>query len=118
MEPIERSEVWNKASDISEAMGVSEWASCIVILHNMIHQQEEDIKRLTAGVNHAMTAQTKAEKTVLNMQYMQMDCAADLARAGGYDHKSKNEVILAVVARLLAYGNNPLRSAYDDNVPF
>lgn len=33
------------------------------------------------------------------------DMAADLARAGSYDHKSKNEVILAVIYRLLARGN-------------
>lgn len=60
----------------------------------------------------------KLEMTMLNINAMMLDCAADLARAGGHDHKGKNEAILAVIARLLAYGNNPLRRAEYDDVPF
>jgi len=38
---------------------------------------------------------------------LHIDLAAELARVGSYDHRAKNEAILAVIARLLAYGNNP-----------
>lgn len=44
-------------------------------------------------------------KSSARLSRAMIDMAADLARAGSYDHKSKNEAILAVVYRLLARGN-------------
>jgi len=49
---------------------------------------------------------------------LHIDLAADLAKTGSYDHRGKNEAILAVIARLLAYGNNPGFVPAMDDLPF
>ena len=67
------------------------------------------------------------EKQVVTRQELAYRCdmmrgvAENLAGAGGYDHKGKNEIILRCIGLLLQYSNPATqftRDRDDDNIPF
>lgn len=77
----------------------------------------------SAKIVHSAMVEESARRarTINSMREICLDIAQDLARCGGYDHKSKNEVILAVISRLFAVNSNyaPRSQPRDmDDIPF
>lgn len=77
----------------------------------------------------ALTEETERLRQTIDVQTGGMqrqnaalrDMAQDLASAGSYGHKGKNEVILAVIYRLLARGNelvDAMPPVDMDDIPF
>jgi len=90
----------------------------IAELVKQVAQLNTENEMLKGGITHSMkVADNSAEKASMFNGIMR-DCALDLARAGNYAHKEKNEVILAVVARLLAFGDEPKKPRDMDDIPF
>jgi len=75
------------------------------------------------GLDHDKTLAELANlrASVQRQNSMLRDIALDLARCACQTHKGKNEIILAVIARLLAHGNQVYwQEAYPDDgeIPF
>lgn len=80
--------------------------------------------------NRAIQAQKAAEDTAINrlalltsMRIRMVEIATDLARAGNFDHKGKNEAILRMIASLLAMcqwksAKEPASAREMDDLPF
>lgn len=83
------------------------------------------VDSLTARLNLAEKVIVTLKNTIMDrdatlsrIQIAMIDMAQDLARAGSYDHRGKNEAILGVIARLLAHGNGRDSFTVFDDVPF
>lgn len=80
------------------------------------------LNKHTAGVEAVQ--KTLAEdydnllKSAKGMQNLMRGIAAQLARAGSYDHRAKNEVLLGVVARLLDMSDEDLTRDNGGEIPF
>lgn len=90
----------------------------IVELGRQVSRLSTENEMLNGGIAHSMKEHSKAAAKASMFNGIMRDCALDLARAGNYAHKEKNEVILAVVARLLAFGDEPEKPRDMDDIPF
>lgn len=107
-----------ESDEICKALGETNVYIAIGKLDAMVRQQQAQIAGLQAASNAIMEQNGRLEMSAKNTGNIMLDMAQDLARCGGFDHKGKNEVILQVIARLLAYGVNPARIYNMDEVPF
>jgi len=110
-------EVWEKASEISEKFGILEFARLIVHMDSIIAQQQGEIDALEKSAERF----ADRAKSLDCVRGIALDLVQDLARCGGYDHKSKNEAILAVISRLMAIHSDYATRGdgnYPEDVPF
>jgi len=95
-------DVWKKASEISAAYGIEQFADLIVYMQAIIQQQADGTTKLNAE-NETLARRAASLDRVCDIA---LDIVQDLARCGGYDHKGKNEGIIAVISRLMANHSN------------
>jgi len=113
MHSEETQDRWQKAHEISEALQEPEWAACIVKLDAIVLEQEKRLRGHALAATALMEKTNRLESQVSTYKACALEIAQELASAGSRDHKSKNEVILHAIARLMAFSTN-----YPDDVPF
>jgi len=104
--------VWDKASLISDSYDIPEFAALVVHMQSVIQKQQAEIDSLEKSAERF----ANRTKSLDIMRGIALDLVRDLARCGGYDHKGKNEAILAVISRLMAiHSNYAPRGTMPDN---
>jgi len=84
----------------------------------IIHRLKTENEMLAAGVNHQMKVAVDLRKIEADLRSCMSAWALKLSEMGGYDHKGKNEVILAVVHDLLSVARPRLEGRDRDDIPF
>lgn len=119
--------VWHGKTMIQAAGQIQELMAVVADNARKRSELEAEYREMT---NRAIAAQKAAEQTAINrlnlltsMRVRIVEIATDLARAGSYDHKSKNEVILRALAAMLAesrWRTDSIEATRTDNddVPF
>lgn len=112
-------ETFAESAKIVDALDETTIDAALVKLDGMYLHLDKENRGLQA-VHKAVVKQCD-EMTAKNARNARIliEYAAQLARAGSYDHKSKNEAILSVVASLLSLSSGMQESDIpEDDIPF
>jgi len=84
----------------------------------IINRLKTENEMLAAGVNQQMKVAIDLRKIEADLRSCMAAWALKLSEVGSYDHKGKNEVILAVVRELLSVARPRLEQSERDDIPF
>lgn len=82
---------------------------------NGLEAAHKEVVKLADEANERVSVLTRI---IADQQMAMCQWAQRLARAGEYDHKGKNEVLLRVIADLLATATRRYDADIDEDVPF
>lgn len=116
-EETDRAE-YAEGRDIMFAIGAENPYQALMELDKLYKSVDESERGLMAVMKALSAEYDRLMNRANEMQRHMAGLAAQLARAGSYDHKAKNEVILSVVARLLDLSGDNLNGKDEDDIPF